>query len=58
MNAEQRTGEARDDRKREPDKAAPPGRAVGSEAEQKGGKEPAQRQAERDWENSAKESGE
>jgi hypothetical protein len=32
--------------------------AVGSETAQKGGKESAQRQAERDWENSSKESGE
>lgn len=32
--------------------------AVGSETTQKGGKEPAQRQAQRDWENSSKESGE
>lgn len=32
--------------------------ADGSEATQKGGKESAKRQAERDWENSSKESGE
>jgi hypothetical protein len=57
MNTEQRTAEPQDDRKREPNKA-PPGPAVGTEAEQKGGKEPAKRQAERDWEHSAKESGE
>lgn len=32
--------------------------ADGSETAQKGGKEPAQRQAQHDWENSSKESGE
>jgi hypothetical protein len=55
MNTEDRTGEQRNDRKREPNKV-PSDLAVGGEAAQKGGKEPAQRQAERDWENSPKES--
>jgi hypothetical protein len=31
---------------------------VGTESAQKGGSEPAKRQAERDWENSSKEAGE
>lgn len=54
MNTDQRTDKQRDDRKRE----VPPRPDVGSETAQKGGKEPAQHQAERDWENSSKESGE
>ncbi len=56
MNSEQGTEEQRSGRKREPNKVQPP--AVETEAAQMGGKEPAQRQAERDWENSPKESGE
>lgn len=57
MSTENRTGEQRNDRKREPNKM-PSDPAVGSEASQKGGKKPAQHQAEHDWENSPKESGE
>jgi hypothetical protein len=57
MNSEQTTGGKSKDRGREPDKA-PSSPAVGTEAEQKGGKEPARQQAERDWEHSSKESGE
>ncbi len=57
MNTEPRTGEPRDDDNRERNKV-PPRPAPGSEAEQKGGKEPAQHQAQRDWNDSSKESGE
>ena len=46
------------DSKRESGGAAPkPVSGTGTEAERKGGIEPAKRQAERDWEDSAKESG-
>ena len=53
MNIEQRTHELPNDRNREPNKG-PPRPAIGTETEQKGGKEPAQRQAERDWHDSPK----
>ena len=56
MTTEQSSGEQQDNRKLKPDEA-PSHPAVGSEASRKGGKENAQRQAERDWENSPKESG-
>jgi len=39
------------------DKSKAPPTGTGTEAERKGGIEPAKRQAERDWEDSAKESG-
>ncbi len=57
MNTEQGTGETRDDHGADSNRT-PAAPAVGTEAEQKGGKEPAKVQAERDWEHSAKESGE
>jgi hypothetical protein len=56
MNSERGTGQQREDGKREPKEVSP--HPAGSEAAQKGGKEPAQRQAKGDWENSSKESGE
>lgn len=37
---------------------SPSDRQPGTESEQKGGSEPAKRQAERDWQNSSKEEGE
>lgn len=56
MSTESKEYQQRDHGKREPDKV-PPRPGDGSEAAQKGGKEPAKRQAERDWEDSPKESG-
>jgi hypothetical protein len=53
------TEETHKDKQRAAPKAKDPGKSgTGTEAERKGGVEPAKRQAERDWQDSAKESGE
>ena len=56
MTAETRDRNQRSDRKDEP-KPGTPESAPGTETQKKGGTEPAKRQAERDWQDSAKESG-
>jgi hypothetical protein len=57
MSSERETGVQDHEDKVKPDEAQlRPG--MGSEAARKGGKEPAQRQAQRDWEESSKEAGE
>jgi hypothetical protein len=57
MNAGKNEPVQKPDPKQGSSSATPTPSGTGTEAERKGGVEPAKRQAERDWEDSAKESG-
>ena len=57
MNAEAGDQDPKSNNKGGSDNKSSPPPGSGTEAERKGGVEPAKRQAERDWEDSAKESG-